>query len=289
MPDLILGTATFGSAYGIANQGFNVEHENLKEILDYAQNNGISEFDTAPTYGNAENLLGKFLDQRQKPKISSKINQKDCFSVDNMLKQIQKTLTLTKASQIKNLYLHDPEPYNKIKFQIIREGFLEALNRGLTEHVGASVYSLNSLLHMKEQCPEMSVFQVPENVCDRRLLYSKELMELSSNGNKLNVRSIFLQGLLLMEAERIQSEFPTGIESISKLIKYGNENNIRILDICLGYARLIPWADGIVFGVVSINQLKEIITSSFKLPDNWESQIIPLPENLLDPRRWKNK
>ena len=88
MPDLILGTATFGSAYGIANQGFNVEHENLKEILDYAQNNGISEFDTAPTYGNAENLLGKFLDQRQKPKISSKINQKDCFSVDNMLKQI---------------------------------------------------------------------------------------------------------------------------------------------------------------------------------------------------------
>ena len=50
---IILGTANFGSDYGIVNKSF-IKPVVAKKILSIALKNGISNLDTAPDYKNSE-------------------------------------------------------------------------------------------------------------------------------------------------------------------------------------------------------------------------------------------
>ena len=56
---LALGTAQFGSAYGIANQSGRVSREEVKEIITLARLNFIDTLDTAIAYGESEACLGE--------------------------------------------------------------------------------------------------------------------------------------------------------------------------------------------------------------------------------------
>ena len=52
---IILGTAQFGSKYGISNKTGVVNQIEIKKIIDYANKNNINSIDVAPSYGQAEN------------------------------------------------------------------------------------------------------------------------------------------------------------------------------------------------------------------------------------------
>ena len=67
---LALGTAQFGSLYGIANQSGQVSREEVKEILAIARLNFIDTLDTAITYGESEVCLGEVgLDGFKEPSL----------------------------------------------------------------------------------------------------------------------------------------------------------------------------------------------------------------------------
>ena len=53
-----LGTAQFGSNYGNTNKK-KISLSNVKKILSFASKNGIKYIDTAHSYGDAEEVLGK--------------------------------------------------------------------------------------------------------------------------------------------------------------------------------------------------------------------------------------
>lgn len=286
MVKLILGTATFGTGYGVANKGLKLENSEVSEIVVTAQSFGISEFDTAPNYSGAESQLGEFLDQRSQPKVSSKISMEDSSSVRLMLASVKETLLRTKSNKLDNLYLHDPDALSGNKASETIAGLKEIIALGLANRVGVSVYSLHALLSAKQLFPELTVFQVPENICDRRLLHSSELADLQKQGNLLIVRSIFLQGLLLMSPEEVSSKFKGAKGAVSQLNTFANSYGLLPLDLCLAYGRSIPWASGIIIGAASASQLRQTIESIVELPTNWESEIKTLPTEVLDPRQW---
>ena len=286
MVKLILGTATFGTGYGVANKGVKLGNSEVSEIVVTAQSLGINEFDTAPNYSGAESQLGEFLDQRSRPKISSKISKEDSSSVKLMLASVRETLLRTRISKLDNLYLHDPDALSGIEASETIAGLEEIIELGLANRVGVSVYSLQALLRAKELFSGLTVFQIPENICDRRLLYSSELADLQNQGNQLVVRSIFLQGLLLMSPDEVSSKFKGAKGSVSQLNALANTCGVLPLDLCLAYGRSIPWASGIIIGAASASQLRQTIESKVKLPTNWESVIETLPIEVLDPRQW---
>ena len=61
---LALGTATFGIPYGVANPATVPSGAAVESMLDRAWAAGISAFDTAPVYGEAEQRLGTWLKRR---------------------------------------------------------------------------------------------------------------------------------------------------------------------------------------------------------------------------------
>ena len=57
---LIIGTAQFGTNYGIANEQGKINKTQQKAILDFAHNIGIDTLDTAIDYGDSEINLGNY-------------------------------------------------------------------------------------------------------------------------------------------------------------------------------------------------------------------------------------
>jgi aryl-alcohol dehydrogenase-like predicted oxidoreductase len=168
-----------------------------------------------------------------------------------------------------------------------KNGITKILDMGLADYIGVSVYTLDDLLECKKVLPDLSRFQVPENICDRRLSRSKEMLELSKDNNVINVRSIFLQGLLLMPIEAIPMSLSESSKSINDLDLYSKREAVTRIDLCIAYAKSISWASKIVVGVESISQLKAILDSSYKLNNEWEKNISVVNEVIADPRKWQ--
>ena len=285
MNSLILGTANFGGSYGVSSQN-KIATESIEQILNVAQQNGINHFDTAKSYGEAEIILGKFLNKSQPLHIDSKIALPECESVDSIVNAVHESLSNLGIPKLNTLYLHNAELLSGNNSLIIKQGMEKVLDLGLADNLGVSVYTLKQLKEAKAVFPLLSTFQILENICDRRLIHLKELIDFTNRGNVVNIRSVFLQGLLLMHLKNLPAKFQEATKSIENLNKYASENSVSVLDLCIAYVRKIPWVGSYLVGVESTSQLKGILESSFELKEKWETQISSLPDELKDPRFW---
>lgn len=285
MSKFILGTANFNGNYGIA-QKKNLELAQIEEILSFAQANNLNHFDSASSYGNSQKILGRLLENSNLVQIDSKIGNQECGTVESILKFVQKTLTELKISKLSTLYLHDANSLLGDNKSSTKNGLIKILEMGLADHIGVSVYTLNDLLDCKKELTALSRFQVPENICDRRLSHSEEMLELARDNNVFNIRSIFLQGLLLMPIEDIPKSLSESRKSINDLELYAKKEHVKRIDLCIAYAKSISWASKIIVGVESKNQLKEILDSSYELNNEWEQSVSVVNEVIMDPRKW---
>jgi len=285
MKNFIIGTANFGNLYGEFNPGV-VSENKIKNILNFAQKNDIHGFDTAKSYKNSEAILGKYLDRSKSIKIDTKIGAFECQSVEQIIISVRKSINLLGVSKISTLYLHDSNLILGQHCDTVARGLKEVMALGLVEHLGISVYTLDELLQCKAKFREFTRFQILENICDRRLTDSDDLIAMVEMGNKINVRSIFLQGLLLSNPRKLNGKFSLAKKSLVKLNDFANKNNVSVFHLCIAYAQTLKWVNQIVVGVESKSQLEQILNSSFQLPFGWQEQINTLPESLLDPRYW---
>jgi len=283
---IVVGTANFGNQYGIANRGKLLSLDESKAIINWAQENDINQFDTALAYGDAEEILSMYLDQSLAPKIDTKLDTKSCQSSTSIIEAARKTRDRLGVNSLSTLYLHNEDLLQSSSQPEVSAGLREVLNLGIAKQIGVSVYSEAAVLACKKVLPELTVFQVPENICDRRLIDSKHIKGLADEGNSFMVRSIFLQGLLLMDAMSVPSKLHLVQPQLQSLNEIANKQKVKVIDLCLAYAYSISWASGIVIGVASLAQLKEIFASPSSLPEDWASTIKTLPSELLDPRKW---
>jgi aryl-alcohol dehydrogenase-like predicted oxidoreductase len=282
----ILGTANFNGNYGIA-QKKNLELAQIDEILSFAQANNLNHFDTANSYGNSQKILGRLLEYSNPVQIDSKIGNQECGTVESILESVQKSLSELKINKLSTLYLHDANSLLGDNKSSTKNGLTKILEMGLADHIGVSVYTLNDLLECKKELIVLSRFQVPENICDRRLSQSEEMLELARDNNVINIRSIFLQGLLLMPVEAIPKSLSESRKSINDLELYAKKEAVDRIDLCIAYAKSISWASKIVVGVESITQLRAILDSNYKLSSEWERNVSRASEAIADPRKWQ--
>lgn len=288
LPKIILGTANFGNPYGIANGGRLLALEESKLITRWTQVNGSNHFDTALAYGDAEKILGASLDQTLSPAVDTKLDAKSCQSRKSILEAAKKARDKLGVDLISTLYLHDEQLLQTASVTEVSAGLREVLDVGLAKKIGVSAYSEAAVIACKKALPELSVFQVPENICDRRLFDSRHIQALAGDGNEFLVRSIFLQGLLLMDPGLLPPNLESAAPGLRSLMNYSRNYSVTVMELCLAYAFSIPWASGIVVGVTSLGQLQEINNSATSLPAGWDSAISKLPSEIIDPRRWTN-
>lgn len=278
---IAIGTANLGMAYGIANKTA-VKELDAIEILQYAHAKGIRDFDTAPDYGSAEELVSKS-NLTQDSRVQIKIPAKVGTDISDIRRSIARSLQALNLEKVHSVLFHNPILYKSKNFSQIVE---ELLADGFTSHVGVSCYSSEEVIEVNSKCKAINAFQVPENILDRRLLNNSHIFDLAASGCTFQVRSVFLQGLLLLQPTEIPSNLYLCRRYLESLHKFATATEISVLQLCISYAMQIKWADSIVIGVNSKEQVQKVLDAS-KFPSSidWE-ELDVIPEPLIDPRNW---
>jgi len=143
---LVLGTAQFGSNYGIANaaRAGRPDQITVNAIVREAWENGIQEFDTAQGYGESEQALGEALSPlggAAEALIISKLNPVlDHLNRSALSNAVDESLSRLGISSLYSMMLHREE-----MLSLWDKGLSKILHTfvmsGKIKHIGISVYS----------------------------------------------------------------------------------------------------------------------------------------------------
>ena len=200
--NLIIGTANFGQQYGVI-QKKKIKLSQVKKIIDFANQKKIKFFDTSLRYKNSEKILGKNITKHSKiitkiPPIPSNVKFNDIEKWFD--KQISLSLKKLKVKKFYAILLHKPESLLKKKGYKLYKALIDQKKKKITEKIGISIYNFDTLNKILKKF-EIDVVQLPFNVFDQRLLYKKLIYHQKKP--EIHIRSIFLQGLLLMNPDEL--------------------------------------------------------------------------------------
>jgi len=284
---LVIGTAQFGINYGIANSLGQVKSEEAKKILDYALSEDINYIDTATSYGESEKVLGN--NDVNRFKIITKIPKipHDQTNVYDWLEpSVLDSLNRLNVKSIHALLLHSPEDLLGVHGLTIYKGLRELKSKGIVKKIGVSVYSIDEIEVITDKY-DIDIIQCPLNLVDRSLVESGWHKRLKKMGIEIHVRSIFMQGLLLMKKDLIPNNFSKWKNIWSKWHSWVEEKNINTLDACIAFVSSIDEIDRIIVGVDSLEHLEEIV-QSYKLKQASEFPDISSNDiDLINPSLWK--
>lgn len=284
---IALGTVQFGQNYGVANKSGQVSTHECNLILDEAFSHGIDTIDTAIGYGESEAVLGQF--DLESWKIISKLPrllESEFGSASSwVVDQLTASLDRLQVGSLYGILLHCPEQLFSSDGIDIYQSLIRLKEMGYVQKIGVSIYSPDELDKIFQKM-QFDIIQAPLSILDRRLIDSGWLARLNKANVEIHIRSIFLQGLLLMSNEKRPKKFNRWQSVWSEWDCWLLENNLSPLEACLGYALSINEVDKVVVGVDSVSHLSEILSlasqKKLSLP-NWPENI---DKELLNPSNW---
>ena len=289
---LSVGTAQFGFEYGITNKKGRLDIKEINKIMALARYNGIHNFDTAQDYGDSEKIIGIY-SEKQSLKVTTKLSTLDIesFNPENIKicqEKLEASLRNLKIKSIDTLLIHNSSDLKKSGNKFFIDWLHEIKNLKLVNKIGVSIYRPEDLKGIEREF--MDVVQLPLSLYNQEFLNNSTLEKLKGLGCQIQIRSIFLQGLLLTPSK----EWPKGINNKLKnhhfnLEKFIRSKNLSFLDLALKFVMSIKEIDLIIVGISSINDLEQILESykrnisiSYKDMVSWKYDEI----KDLDPRFW---
>lgn len=283
MNKLGLGTVQFGCNYGISNANGQVPPDEVSRIIDFAGSSGITYIDTASTYGNSEEVLGHF-DLSNFKIITKTIKTHKDLDLYANIKLFKTALEESKRKLSKNkmygLLFHDANDllssYGKNLWELATDFKQE---EGLSK-IGVSVYNPEELKQIISLYP-IEIVQLPLNIFDQRFV--PLLKDLKRQGIEIHTRSAFLQGLLLMEPEKVNEYF----SSIVPILKSIPEPKIAY---ALNFIKNLPEIDRIIVGCTSLQEIQEIVNMYFTNVGEIEYSKFKVDDvRMINPSLWEIK
>ena len=284
--DIIIGTAQLYSNYGISNKNEGHNLDKSLRFLNFAKKNNFISFDTAYAYKNAHKIIGEWvLKEKYFPNIYSKIPKLKSFSKESIKNIFNQTMADLNIHKLKGLLLHNSKDWET---KNLKEFINEILDKNIISTFGFSIYEKNEII----SDPQIGLLQVPGNIFNQEILLSEELDNFIQNGGEVQIRSIFVQGLLLMNI----NEVPNALEDCKKPIMFlkniSKEINVPPAILALACVKKIIPSSKIVLGFDSLDQLKAIKdVDKFKIKDSDIKSIISFGNKnksvIWDPRNWK--
>ena len=249
---IIVGTAQLGTNYGIANTNKNIFIKNKIELLELCYKHNLHHFDTAYAYENSHKIIGKWIKEHSKsPIINTKIpNLQGNKNIEFYFYESLKQLNIIK---IKNLFLHNPLDWNKKE---VKEFIINITEKNQIAEFGLSIYETKEVIND----PLIKILQIPGNIFNQDILLSEELNKFTSNGGKIQIRSVLIQGLLMMKPNLIPSNVQktrAGVSYFQDTAKELNINKIHLAILCINY--LLPEAE-IIIGIDNKLQVKDLLS-----------------------------
>ena len=292
---LVLGTAQLGFNYGIANAGKTEQptQTTANAIVQEAWENGIREFDTAQGYGKSEQALGEALSKlgvSAEALVISKFDPAlDHLDRNVLSNAVGESLSRLGVPSLYGMMLH-------------KEKMLSAWDNGLSKifhtfvvsgkikHIGISVYSPEKAIQALNT-DGIDMVQLPTNILDRRFETAGVFQLAEEKKKKIYIRSVFLQGLILMDIGEIPEKMSFVKPVIEKLESISNELKLSRKKLALDYIKSEMPDAKVVFGADTPLHVKENVAC-------WEGELLPssvdrvkkifdcVDEKILNPTLW---
>lgn len=293
-PQICVGTAQFGLNYGITNQGGQVEHDQVKDLLLFAQQLNVKYIDTAQSYGNSEQILGNNLPPLHNFHIISKLKSQQAkhefTEHDRPLWEasFQDTCRNLKTSRLGSFLLHSPKDLRKHGSHLLVDWLLSLKERALVQRLGVSIYDAEELIGIDPRI--LDIVQLPLSLYDQRLLLDGTIEKLRLNSIAIHARSSYLQGLLLTPTFGWPDWIsPVIVKHHQSLLDLSIKKKCSLIDLVLGFSRDQDALEALVLGLCNLNQFHQLIeTLSSPSPwdkHEWQSWSVT-DKYFLDPRLW---
>ena len=286
-PRLSLGTAQWGKRYGITNAKGELSDLDVVDIVQTALDCGIRDADTHRTtnprqgYGRAQSRLRPWAGEFA---VTTKVFGGAAADLPAG-EQLGESLNDLGLEQVHACLVHDWYDLSNAEAKAVANGLRDARHRGLVARIGISAYDSSDLERACEHFgADLGAVQVPTSVVDQRLVRSGVVDRLRSAGAEIQMRSIFLQGLLLdptSAAPLAQHPAITGFH------RRCTERGVTPLASSLAFIRALEWVDVVVVGVTSAAELAQIAQAwaAPTVAGDWEAYGSD-DISLLDPRCW---
>ena len=283
-----LGSVQWGGSYGISNEAGITPLKEVDKILKISNEFGIALIDTAPNYGNAELNLGKLnLDNfkviTKTPKFVNKIiTSEDTKLLEEVFSYSLKNLA---SKNIYGLLIHQSEDLLKPGNKLLIKKLLQFKENGLVEKIGISIYDFEILERICDFfIPD--IVQLPLNIFE--IYLSGKLSFLKKNKIEVHARSIFLQGLLLMDYNKIPIYFQKWKNKFLDFESLCIRNKITKLQACLDFINNIYEVDKFILGFNDSYQLRECL-DAIKISNSKVdfSKFVSIDKYLINPSNWK--
>jgi aryl-alcohol dehydrogenase-like predicted oxidoreductase len=284
-----LGTVQWGVAYGISNQVGKIDPVEVKAILSAAQTAGVKILDTASLYGEAESVLGanrleEFRIITKTPRFATRVIENE--HVEQMFNTFDRSLKKLAVDRVYGLLVHHAQDILVDGGDLLVSGMERLKELGKVSKIGVSIYDgkeLDGL--MRRFTPDL--VQLPLNVFDQRLIRSGWLQRLRDKGVEIHVRSVFLQGLLLMPLEDIPYYFEPIRPQLARWHAASREQGMSLVQAALSFVRDLPEVDKVLIGVESLSQFKACL-QDFLAPASFNAAGLSCDNPaFVNPALWK--
>lgn len=291
-----IGTVQWGMNYGISNQNGIPDDSEVKEILNWANKNGINHLDTAASYANSEARIGKLITEGNfKFNITTKVNISDAV-LNSSKSQIEKevrrsiagSLINLRLSKIDNVLLHRGEIALK-RDMIAWKTLQEIKHEGKIGKIGFSALNPEEAT-LAFKLFDCELIQVASSLLDQRLSRQGFFEKCRDSSIQTFVRSTFLQGIAFLEPSKLTGKLKELTPTLQEVERFSKKIGVSPSTLWRKFAHNLN-ADFLVVGVTSKKELIES-TEEIKL-QNFEKEIKSFMENLpmhsdqtLDPSYW---
>lgn len=280
--------------YGIANRTGQPSQERATEIVKVAWENGVEEFDTAQGYGESERVLGRSLfrlNLLQKAKVTTKLHPSldhldpvvIKYSIENSLKTIG-------VPSLYCIMLHNEELLS-LWHKGLRQIMAKFVAKGIVQKIGVSVYSPEKAVEAVNM-DDIDIIQVPTNVLDRRFERAGLFETADSRGKEVYIRSIFLQGLILMRPGQLPQGMLFAVPVLEEMADLSEMTGLTRQEIAVAFVKNGMQGAKVVFGAETKHQVMENLAAWRKeyppsLLQRMREAFPDVGEQVLNPHLWQ--
>ncbi len=282
---IALGGAQFGYDYGISNSEGICPQPEMRRILDYAWPRGVGLIDTAPAYGISEQAIGAVLDGGEKFQIVTKVPLR-VGSAEEMERVFEDSLRKLRRPSVYGLLMHRCSDLLSPCGADIYQCLLRLRQQGLVEKIGVSAYGTGEIDAVLDAFA-IDLVQLPINILDQRLILSGHLKRLKERGIEVHARSVFLQGILLMDPGGFPAHLRPMASYVEKLRQEARALGTSVLHLALQFVVQLEAVDRVICGVNNLAQFKEIVAAaSAPLEIARAGEFASVDTRLLNPASW---
>lgn len=243
MKNFILGTAALGHKYSLNDDYVTPPFDRAVEIIEKARAMGFGGIDTAPAYGDAEEVVGAT--DVGAMLITTKVSDTNIVNSFNKSEQklgrIPDTLLLHRERDWSNFY---------VQHQLSQLKYVHDIDIGVSLYEEAVAYKIADM-------GGYDVVQIPYNCLNMMFLKSGAMEKLFVAGIKIVVRNVFARGLLLTGNDERAERFKSICRS----------HKMSYYEGALSFVRHQRYVDEIVIGIEKIEELDALGQYVDKLSD----------------------